>query len=106
MVIFYILFCITTDLFSNKLVKNKFQVQTDPIQKNTNIFADYDVDNLSNFLNRVAPYVCSVLDKNVTSQAFVNYELLSDLESSSILCSHILQRSEKNEVTYFETMCA
>lgn len=68
------------------------------MQKNENIFGDYDVDNLSNFLNRVVPYVCSVLNKNVKSQAFVNYELLSDRESSSIMCLHVLERMEKNEV--------
>lgn len=68
------------------------------MQKNENIFADYDVDNLSIFLNRVVPHVCSILDKNVKSQAFVNYELLSDRESSSITCLHVLERMEKNEV--------
>lgn len=90
----------SSDFYVNETLKFSFQVQTDSIQKNDNIFADYDVDNLSNFLNRVMPYVSSVLDKNVKSKAFLNYDLLSDLESSSITCLHILERTKENEVNF------
>lgn len=73
-------------------------IQTDSLQKSSDIFADYDVENLSSFLNRVESSVCSVLVANNRSKAFDNYELLSDMETTSITCLHTLEKSTTEEL--------
>ncbi|CAL1298835.1 unnamed protein product, partial [Larinioides sclopetarius] len=73
------------------------QVQTDIIEIKENIFAEYDVTSLSNFLKRVTPMVCSVLEKNSKSKAFDRFKLLSDVDSTSISCLHVLEKQLESE---------
>ncbi|KFM82071.1 hypothetical protein X975_26410, partial [Stegodyphus mimosarum] len=73
--------------------RESVQVQTDTKEKKGDIFVEFDVDNLSNFLSRVTPLVCSVLEKNAKSQAFHQYNLLSDKDDSTISCKYLLEKS-------------
>ncbi|GFU40317.1 WD repeat-containing protein 34 [Trichonephila clavipes] len=73
------------------------EVQTDAHEIKENIFAEFDLDSLLNFLKRVTPLVCSVLDRNSKSKAFDRYKLLSEADSTSISCLHVLEKSLSDE---------
>ncbi|XP_055950177.1 cytoplasmic dynein 2 intermediate chain 2-like isoform X2 [Argiope bruennichi] len=73
------------------------QVQTDIVEIKENIFAEFNVSNLLNFLRKVTPIMCSALEKNCQSKAFNRYKLLSDVDSTSILCLHVLEKQLPSE---------
>ncbi|GFT69391.1 WD repeat-containing protein 34 [Nephila pilipes] len=77
--------------------KQNREVQTDVHESKENIFAEFDLDSLLDFLKRTTPLVCSVLERNSKSKAFDRYKLLSETDSTSISCLHVLEKSLGDE---------
>ncbi|GIY08838.1 hypothetical protein CEXT_98321 [Caerostris extrusa] len=77
--------------------RQNIEAQTDAVKGNENIYGDFHVDTLLTFLRKVTPLICSVLEKNSKSKAFDRYKLLSDVESTSISCLHVLEKALASE---------
>ncbi|XP_071040250.1 cytoplasmic dynein 2 intermediate chain 2 isoform X2 [Parasteatoda tepidariorum] len=81
------------------LEPEKKEVQTD-IKDVTIAYAGYETDSMVKFLRKVAPLVCSVLEKNIKSKAFYRYKLSSDTTDTTISCLHMLLKYPSSETEF------